>query len=66
MALLVSPCCTRRLRVQVFKNCKGWKHKLYAKCPGCRRLWTVKLTLTELGFATRAELTTIRSEHENS
>lgn len=61
MALLISPCCTRRLRIRIFENCHGWKHDQYARCPRCRYIWKVNLTLTELGFAKKAKLEIPRS-----
>ena len=56
MALLVSPCCLRRLRLSLSRLNGRWEPEPFVRCPGCRRFWNVKATVSPHGFVTRAIL----------
>ena len=51
-AILLTPCCSRRIRVLIQRTGKrSWKHETVKRCPGCRLYWKVELIIGRHGFA---------------
>ena len=56
VALLLSPCCHRRIRVQLdYKNGR-WLHVRSQRCPRCHQIWRLKLKISPSGFVLKAHL----------
>ena len=50
MALVMTPCCVRRMRIRLLNGGRKWSIDRFQKCPNCRRLWRADATITTHGF----------------
>lgn len=50
MALVITPCCNRRMRIHLTNGSGRWSINRFQRCPKCRRLWRAKSKITVNGF----------------
>lgn len=55
MALLISPCCQRRIRALLIQGKTGWRlREEYRRCPRCRFSWRLEVKITKNGYISTA------------
>lgn len=54
MALLVSPCCSRRIRVPLDQGKSGWQMRWpLRRCARCKFVWRLEAKITKNGYILR-------------
>lgn len=64
LALLITPCCNRRIRVTIQRDADRWCLKWCSyKCPSCHSLWQLKARFTRYGYISCIKFKPSKSFH---
>jgi len=64
MALLLSPCCRRRIRVRLNYEKGRWTYVPNQCCSHCPRVWQLNLKISDSGFVLKARLKLMKYGHK--